>query len=87
MYVGLMHKIIPLDRTPVIYEWYMMARFLIRVFKYSQMLSKNLKRSRDSHTHTQSANSAVRINNRFFLALFHWLSLFRNENLVRKSPN
>ena len=50
MYVGLMHKIILFDRTPVIYEWYMMARFLVRVLNYWQMLIKNLKRSRDSHT-------------------------------------
>jgi len=71
MYVGLMHKIIPLDRTPVIYEWYMMARFLIRVFKYSQMLAKTSKEAAPRLAHTESANSAVRINNRFFLALFH----------------
>lgn len=51
MYVGLMHKIIPLDRTPVLYEWYMMARFPVRVYKYRQMLIKNpQKKPRLAHT-------------------------------------
>ena len=43
MYVGLMHKIILLDRTPVIYEWYMMAGFLVRVIKIGKCSSKTSK--------------------------------------------